>query len=136
MVRLSAPTYELNADRILRNPSQEDLHRYASEMPNARRTEFGNYNVRARVDARSTASTYIVSDDPSETSSQTISREEARRIARLQDEYIAKQEMLVIDGWIGSDPDFRVAARLVIEKANANIAGMQQYLYYTDDLPS
>src|SRR5438105_7622177 len=38
--------------------------------------------------------------------------------------------MLVIDGYIGNDPDFRVAARLIIEKSNANIAGMQQILYY------
>jgi phosphoenolpyruvate carboxykinase (ATP) len=136
MVRLVAPTYEINAGELLRNPSQEQLHRFTAEMPNARRTKFDNLNVKARVDARSTSSTYIVTDDPSETSSQTISRQEAHRIAEMQDAYIAQHEMLVIDGWIGNDPDFRVAARLVIEKANANVAGMQQYLYYTGDLPS
>src|SRR5438105_8696231 len=38
--------------------------------------------------------------------------------------------MLVIDGYIGNDPEFRVPARLIMEKANANIAGMQQILYY------
>lgn len=136
MVRLSAPTYELDAGGIFRNPSQEDLHRFTAEMPNARRTQFGNFNVRARVDARSTASTYIVTDEPSMTSSQTITRDEGRRIAALQERYMAQQDMLVIDGWIGNDPSFRVAARLVIEKANANVAGMQQYLYYTRDLPA
>jgi phosphoenolpyruvate carboxykinase (ATP) len=136
MVRLESPTYTLNAAGFIRNPSQEDLHRFTAEMPNARWTEFGNLNVQTRVDARSAGSTYIVSDDPSISSGQTITRAEAQRMAALQDEYMQGREMVVIDGWIGNDPDFRVAARLVIEKANANVAGMQQYLYFTDDLPS
>jgi phosphoenolpyruvate carboxykinase (ATP) len=38
--------------------------------------------------------------------------------------------MVVVDGFIGNDPDFQVPARLTIEKANANIAGMQQKLYF------
>lgn len=135
MVRLDAPSYSLDAAGFVHNPSQEDLRRFTADMPNARRTEFGNLNVQTRVDSRSSASTYIVTDDPSITSSQTITRDEARRIADMQDAYIQTREMLVIDGWIGSDPQFRVAARLVIEKANANIAGMQQFLYFTDDLP-
>ena len=36
----------------------------------------------------------------------------------------------MIDGYIGNDPDFRTPARLYIEAANANIAGMQQQLYF------
>src|SRR5206468_9656420 len=40
------------------------------------------------------------------------------------------QEMLVVDGDIGNVEGFKTAARLTIEKANANIAGMQQKLYY------
>ena len=38
--------------------------------------------------------------------------------------------MLVIEGYIGNDPEFRTPARLIIEKANANIAAMQHILYY------
>jgi phosphoenolpyruvate carboxykinase (ATP) len=38
--------------------------------------------------------------------------------------------VVVIDGFIGNDPEMRTAARLTIEKANANIAGMQQKLYF------
>jgi phosphoenolpyruvate carboxykinase (ATP) len=38
--------------------------------------------------------------------------------------------MLVVDGYIGDDPDFRTATRLYIEAANANIAGMQKQLYF------
>ena len=36
----------------------------------------------------------------------------------------------MIDGFIGNDPDFRTPARLYIEAANANIAAMQQQLYF------
>ncbi|MFN8559257.1 MAG: phosphoenolpyruvate carboxykinase (ATP) [Dehalococcoidia bacterium] len=136
MVRLDSPRYTLNAASLIRNPSQDELHAFTAAMPNARRTEFGNLNVQTRVDARSAGSTYIVTDDPGITSGQTITRAEARRVAAVQDEYIQGRAMLVIDGWIGNDPGFRTAARLVIEQANANIAGMQQFLYYTDDLPA
>src|SRR5947208_9548241 len=38
--------------------------------------------------------------------------------------------MIVVDGYIGDDPDFRTPARLYIEEANANIAGMQKQLYF------
>ena len=54
-------------------------------------------------------------------------------MAEAQDEYIATQTMVQIDGFIGFDPAYRVAARLYIEAANANIAGMQQQLYFEPD---
>jgi phosphoenolpyruvate carboxykinase (ATP) len=38
--------------------------------------------------------------------------------------------MVCVDGYIGRDPDFRTPVRLYIEAANANIAGMQQQLYF------
>jgi phosphoenolpyruvate carboxykinase (ATP) len=38
--------------------------------------------------------------------------------------------MVVVDGFIGNDPEFRVPARLIIERSNANVAGMQKHLYY------
>ena len=53
-------------------------------------------------------------------------------MSALQDAYIAEQEMIVVDGFIGNDPDRRVPARLFIEAANANIAGMQDVLYFHD----
>ena len=43
--------------------------------------------------------------------------------------------MIVVDGYIGDDPEFRTAARLYIEEANANIAGMQKQLYFPVDDP-
>lgn len=115
------------------NPTAEELRQFASEMPNARPTEFNNLNVQTQVVARSKASTYIVTDTPENHSDQTITRAEYEKIAAMQDAYIREQDMLVVNGFIGNDPEFRVPARLIIEKANANIAGMQQQLYYTED---
>ena len=46
----------------------------------------------------------------------------------MQDEYISKQEMVLVEGYIGPDSDFRVPCRLIIERAHANIAAMQQQL--------
>jgi len=37
--------------------------------------------------------------------------------------------MVVVDGYIGSDPQVGARARLIMEAANANVAGMQQQLY-------
>jgi phosphoenolpyruvate carboxykinase (ATP) len=102
-------------------------------MPNARPTEFGNLNVETKVVSRSKASTFIVTDDPSRHSDQTITRAKYEEMAAKQDAYVREQEMLVIDGYIGNDPGFRTAARLIIEKANANIAAMQQILYFPLD---
>ncbi|MDQ3991215.1 MAG: phosphoenolpyruvate carboxykinase [Actinomycetota bacterium] len=120
----------MQADRVYDNPTPEELRRFTEEMPNCRITEFDNVNVQTRVTSRSAGSTYIVSDDPAITSGKTITREEYERIARLQDGYIATREMVVVDGYIGNVEGFRTAARLTIERANANIAGMQQKLYY------
>jgi phosphoenolpyruvate carboxykinase (ATP) len=99
-------------------------------MPNARLTAFGNYNVQTRVTARSAASTFVVTDSPERHSGKTISREEGARIARAQDAFIRDRDMLVIDGCIGNDPADQVRARLYIEAAHANIAGMQRWLYF------
>jgi phosphoenolpyruvate carboxykinase (ATP) len=120
----------VQAERVFDNPSPDELRAFTEAMPNCRITEFGNVNLQTRATSRSAGSTYIVSDDPDITSGQTITREEYERLSRMQDEYIARQEMVVVDGYIGNVEDFRTPARLTIEKANSNIAGMQQKLYY------
>ena len=112
------------------NPSAEELRKFTEEMPQCRITEFDNVNVQTRVTSRSAGSTYVVTDDPSTTSGKAMTREEYARIAAMQDEYLAQQHVVVIDGYIGNDPDFRTPARLTIEKANANVAAMQQKLYF------
>src|SRR3954470_15326978 len=118
------------AASVLDNPSPDELQELAARMPNARWTEHGNVNVQTEVVSRSKGSTYIVTDEP-DGQNQAITREEGARWAEAQDEYIADQEMIVVDGYIGSDPEFRTPARLYIEAANANIAGMQQQLYFS-----
>src|SRR6266571_2152598 len=115
---------------IIWNPSAEELRRLTEEMPNTRITRYDNTNTQTRVDARSKLSTYVVTDAPERHDSQTITREEYQRVAKIQNEYIRGCEMVLVDGFIGNDSDFRVAARLIIERSNANIAGMQKHLYY------
>jgi phosphoenolpyruvate carboxykinase (ATP) len=115
---------------VLWNPSPAELRALTEEMPNCRVTEFDNPNVATRVVSRSKLSTFIATDRPEEHSDQTISRAEYERVAKLQNDYILTRDMIVIDGFIGNDPEFRVAARLIMEKSNANVAAMQQILYY------
>jgi phosphoenolpyruvate carboxykinase (ATP) len=109
------------------NPSPEELRSFTEEMPQCRVTEFDNVNVQTRVTSRSAGSTYVVAE---RSSGKTMTREEFDAIARAQDAYLRDREVIVIDGFIGDDPTFRTAARLTIEKANANIAGMQRSLYF------
>ena len=115
---------------VIDNPSPDELRRLAAEMPNARETEFGNLNVATRVTARSKASTFVVDDDASRHSDQCITRAEYDKWAKLQDEHIRGQDMIVIDGCIGNDPSFRTRARLLMERGSANIAAMQRTLYF------
>ena len=123
-------TLPVEAKSVVWNPTPEQLRQFASEMPNAKPTEFGNLNVGTKVVSRSKLSTFIATDTPEQHSDQTISRAEYERVAKLQNDYIRTRDMLVIEGYIGNDPQFRTPARLIIEKANANIAAMQHILYY------
>jgi len=118
---------KVQARTIHDNPSPEELRRFTEEMPQARVTEFGNVNVQTKVVSRSAGSTFVLAE---RSSGKTMTREEYDRIAKIQDEYLRDKEVLVIDGSIGNDPNFFTKARLTIEKANANIAGMQQKLYF------
>src|ERR687896_2764731 len=118
-----------DAAAVYANPSPAELKALAAKMPNARETRYGNLNVQTEVVSRSKRSTYLVTDEP-DGQNQSITHEEALRWAEAQDAYIAEQEMVQIDGYIGNDPEFRTPARLYIERANANIAGMQQQLYF------
>ena len=121
--------YQVNGASVEWNPSAARLRELTEKMPNASITEFGNVVVKARVDSRSAKSTYVV-EDSTNAAKQTITRDEYDRVAALQDAYIADQDMVVVDGYIGPDPDFRTKARLIIEASNANVAGMQKQLYY------
>ncbi len=121
-----------NAALVVENPGPQEIRALVARMPQARPTRYGNLNVQTQVLARSKASTFLVTDRP-DGQNQSISREEGARWADAQDAYIAGHEMVQVDGYIGNDPEFRVAARLFIEAANANVAAMQQQLYFPAD---
>jgi len=120
----------VEAKAVHDNLSPQELRKLTEEMPQCRITEFDNVNVQTRVTSRSPGSTFVVADDPSATSAKAMSREDFERIARMQDEYLRDEEIVVVNGYIGNSPELRAAARLTIEKTNANIAGMQQKLYF------
>ena len=111
------------------NPSQERLRELTLErMPRVTVTEFGNLNYQAEVTSRLSNSTFFIAEH--EIHKNRISRAEAEEWARLQDEHIASQDMLLIEGRVGPDPSFSTPSRLMIEAGGANIAGMQAQLFF------
>src|SRR5918995_372021 len=134
--RCAGPTTEgdvrllVQARTVHHSPTPDELRDYTERMPTCRLTQFGSVNVQTRVTSRSGGSTYVVAE---RSSGKTMSREEFERIAARQDEYLRGRDALVMAGYIGTDPECRTRARLSIETANANIAGMQQKLYFPRD---
>src|SRR3954471_17508183 len=133
MAKQMTPLPDAKSVRV--NPTAAELKELAAKMPNARETRYGNLNVQTQVLARSKASTFLVLDDPESSSQQGISREEGERIAKLQDEYIAGQDIVLADGFTRRHPDSPPPAPLYIEEPNANIAGMQKQLYFDVENP-
>jgi phosphoenolpyruvate carboxykinase (ATP) len=122
------------AKSVIVNPTQDELRSFAAQMPNAQETEFGNLNIKARVTARSAGSSFVVTDDPASTEKPTMPRSEYEENARRQEAYIAEQDMVLVEGYIGPENSpMKRAARVYIERANSNIPAMQQQLYYPKD---
>lgn len=121
---------ELPAARsVERNPGPDRLRELALErMPRVTVTEFDNINYQAMVTARLKNSTFFVAD--SEIHQNRIARSEYEEWAARQDAHIADQDMLLIEGYIGPDPEFRTGCRLFIEADQPNIAAMQTHLYF------
>lgn len=121
-----------SARSVATNPSQEQLRAWVLELqPNVQVTEFGNINYRAHIKSRLAKSTFFVSDEAG--AKPTMSRAEADEWAAKQDAYIADQDMVLIEGYIGPDPEFRTGARLFMERSNSNIPAMQAQLYFDRD---
>src|SRR3569833_2512696 len=116
--------YVVKAGSIEWNPGPERLRDLTEKMPISAVTEIGNVVVMARVDSRSSKSTYIV-EDSTNTTKQTITRAEYDRVAAVQEDYLAHEDVVVVDGYIGSDPEVRTRARLGGGAAGAGGAGMQ-----------
>jgi phosphoenolpyruvate carboxykinase (ATP) len=120
------------ARTVVVDPTQEQLREWVRAlMPRIVETEYGNLNYTARILARLTPSTFFVSDTP--TGKQTMPRAEAEAWAAKQDAYIADQDMVLLRGYVGPDPDFRTGTQLFMEKANSNVIGMQEQLYFPPD---
>lgn len=122
-----------DAQSVERNPGQERLRQLAlAKLSNLTETEFGNLNYQAEITARLKNSTFFASD--TEINQNRISRAEADEWAARQDAHIANQDMLLIEGYIGPDPEFRTGCRLYIEATQPNIAAMQEQLYFPVDV--
>jgi len=115
---------------FLYNPSFEELDKMISAMPNAKKTKYGNWNISTKVTSRSAPSTFIVTNSPQNHTMQSINKQENNKIAQLQNNYLKGKEVIVIDGYIGDNPNYRTKTRLIIEKSSANIAAMQKAMYY------
>ncbi|NMC45366.1 MAG: phosphoenolpyruvate carboxykinase [Chloroflexi bacterium] len=115
----------------LSNPTQSVFHSLMASSANARLTKHGNLSIKTHITARSSEATFFVSD--SEIGKPHIPVAEYQKITGIQDAYIAQQDMLQIDGYIGPEFRFRVACRLLVERSHANIAAMQQQLYFPPD---
>ncbi|HJS71297.1 MAG TPA: phosphoenolpyruvate carboxykinase [Acidimicrobiia bacterium] len=121
-----------SARSVERNPSDERLRELAhANMPRLTETEFGNLNYESVITARLFHSTFFVSDV--EIHQNRISSAEAEDWAARQDAHIADQDMLLVEGYIGPDPEFRTGCRLYIESVQPNIAAMQGHLYFPPD---
>ncbi len=126
-------SWELPAAKsVAVNPSQEELRAWTVErMPRVDVTEFGNLNYTAEVTARLARSTFFVSDEP--IAKPHVGRSEFSEWAAKQDSYIADREMILVEGYIGPDPEFRTGCRVFIEQDQANIPAMQAQLYFPRD---
>ncbi len=111
------------------DPTQAEMRSWAEEyLADASVTEFGNINYKAEVKSRLGPSTFFVTD--AENHKNRMSRAEYDEWAAKQDAYIAEKDMILIEGFIGPDPDFRTGSRLYMERTQANIPAMQQQLYF------
>ncbi len=115
---------------MLIDPDYDELRKLIFNQKNVIKTEFNNPNAITKVKARSAKNTYVVSDNPEEYDVQTIPVEEGKRIEEIQDDFIKDHEMIVINGYIGYDPEVRVPSQLIIQKEYANVAAMQKTLYF------
>jgi phosphoenolpyruvate carboxykinase (ATP) len=121
-----------SAGSVTANPTQEEMRAWVLEhMPRIQETIFGNLNYEAQITARLARSTFFISDV--DIRQNRMPRAEYEEWAAKQDAYIADKDMILIEGYIGPDPDYRTGSRLFIERTQANIPAMQQQLYFPKD---
>jgi phosphoenolpyruvate carboxykinase (ATP) len=114
------------------NPTQDEFRKLAlAHTPNMRRTSKGSMNKVASIaKARSAGNTYVIAEDASLHTCKTMKPADAQKYIEAQEAYIAGKEMIRLDGYIGNHPETRVRATLWMSIEGANVAAMQQILYF------
>jgi len=131
----TAPNVGALALKVHANPTQEEFQKLAlAHTPNMLRTARGSMNKVASIaKARSAANTYVLSDDPSKHTCKTMKFADAQKYIDAQEAYIAQHEIIRVDGYIGNHPQTRVKTTLWMTIEGANVAAMQQILYFPPD---
>jgi phosphoenolpyruvate carboxykinase (ATP) len=114
------------------NPSRAALVELALEHPHAHRTRSGSLSVTSRAAGWSRPSTFLVADDPEAAPCQAISREEAARIAVLQERHLAQADVVRLDRTVGAREACRLGTTLIVERAHAHIAAVWDLLSYPE----
>ena len=112
------------------NPTRDELIELALEHPHARRTASGSLSVTSRAAGWSRPSTFIVADDPDGAPCQAISREEAARVATLQEGHLASADVVRLDRSVGAHETCQVGTTLIVERAHAHIAAVWHLLSF------
>jgi len=131
----SAPNVGALALKVHANPTQEEFQKLAlAHTPNVLRTNRGSMNKVASIaKARSAANTYVIAADPSRHTCKTMLPADAQKYIAAQEAYIQGHELVRVDGYIGNHPVSRVKATLWMTVEGANVAAMQQILYFPAD---
>ncbi|MEP7029232.1 MAG: phosphoenolpyruvate carboxykinase domain-containing protein, partial [Candidatus Eisenbacteria bacterium] len=131
----TAPNVGALALKVHANPTQEEFQALAlAHTPNMMRTGNGSMNKVASIaKARSAGNTYVLTDDAGKHTCKTMAPADAQKYIDAQDAYIARHELVRVDGYVGNHPETRVRTTLWMTIEGANVAAMQQILYFPPD---
>ena len=131
----TAPNVGALALKVHANPTQEEFQKLAlAHTPNMLRTERGSMNKVASIaKARSAGNTFVIAEDAAKHTCKTIPPADAQKYIHAQEAYIAQHELVRVDGYVGNHPDTRVRTTLWMTVEGANVAAMQQILYFPAD---
>ncbi len=131
----TAPNVGALALKVHANPTQEEFQKLAlAHTPNMMRTERGSMNKVASIaKARSAANTFVLAEDAGKHTCKTMPPADAQKYIDAQEAYIATHELVRVDGYVGNHPETRVKTTLWMTLEGANVAAMQQILYFPPD---
>lgn len=132
----SAPDVGALALKVHANPTQDEFRKLAlAHTPNMRKTSKGSMNKVASIaKARSAGNTFVIAQDATKHTCKTMPPADAQKYIAVQEAYIAGKELIRLDGYIGNHPETRVRATLWMTIEGANVAAMQQILYFPPEV--